>query len=102
MVKLTQIQAGQLLDLLQTVNQRVAVDKQLAGSFRHIQIILKELIDGKQGLLIQRINGILLENFSQIDLAQGVRLNRKCYRISREDRYLRTISATLNTIAWSN
>ena len=71
MVKLTQIQSGQLLDLLQTVNQRITMDKQLAGSFGHIQIVLKELVDGEQCLLIQRINGVLLENFTQVDLAQG-------------------------------
>ena len=62
MVKLPQIQAGELLDLFQAVHQGVTVDKQLAGSLRYIQIVLKELIDGKQCLLIQRIDGVLLEH----------------------------------------
>ena len=70
-VKLTQIQAGELLDLLQTIDQRVAVDEQLPGSFGNIQIVLEELVDGEQGLLIQRIDGVFLENFRQIDVAQG-------------------------------
>ena len=53
---------GQLLDLFQTVNQSVTVDKQFAGSFGHIQVVLKELIDGKEyklkgkGLLAQAIS----------------------------------------------
>ena len=36
MVKLAQVQAGKLLDLLQTVHQGVTVDKQLTGGFRNI------------------------------------------------------------------
>ena len=71
MVKLAQIQTGQLLDLLKTVHQRIAVDKQLAGGLGDVQIVLKELVDGKQGFLIQRVNGILLEHFAQVDLAKG-------------------------------
>ena len=71
MVKLTQIQTGKLLDFLQAIHQGITMDKELSGSFRNIQIVLKELIDGEQCFLIQAVNGILLENFRQVDLAQG-------------------------------
>ena len=70
MVKLAQIQAGELLDLLQTVDQGISVDEQLPGSLGNVQVVLKELIDGKQSLLIQAVDGILLEHFAQEDLAQ--------------------------------
>ena len=71
MVELAQIQAGQLLDLFQTVHQGVAVDEQLPGSLGNVQVVLKELVDGKQGLLIQGIDGVFLEYFTQEDFAQG-------------------------------
>ena len=71
MVKLTQVKAGQLLDLFQTVNQSIAVDKQLPGGFGNIQIVLKKLIDGEKCLLIQRIDGVLLEDFTEENLAQS-------------------------------
>ena len=71
MVELTQIQTGELLDLFQTINQGIAVDKQLPGSLGNVQVVLKELVDGEQGFLIQRINGVLLEHFAEEDLAQG-------------------------------
>ena len=56
MVELTQVQAGQLLDLLQTVHQGITVDKQLTRSLGNVQVVLKELIDGEQRLLIQRVD----------------------------------------------
>ena len=70
-IKFAQIQTCLLFDFLQAIHQSIAVDKQLTGSLRHIQIVLKELIDGKEGLLVQRVNGILLKDLSQEDVAQG-------------------------------
>ena len=71
MVKFPQIQASQLLDLLQAVHQGIAVYEELSGGFGHIQIVLKELIDGEQGFLIQAVNGVLLEYLAEEDLTQG-------------------------------
>ena len=71
MVKFPQIKAGQLLDLFQAVYQGISVNEQLPGSFGHIQVVLKELIDGKQSLLIQRIDSTLLEYFGQEDVTQS-------------------------------
>ena len=47
------------------------MDKQLPGGLRHVQVVLEELVDGEQGLLIQRIDGVLLEHLTQEDLTQG-------------------------------
>ena len=69
-VKLTQIQTSQLLDLLKAVHQGVPVDKELTGGFGYIQIVLKELVDGEQSFLIQRINGVLLKYFRKEDVTQ--------------------------------
>ena len=52
-IELPQIQAGQLLDFLQTIDQRVPVDKQLTRRLGYVQVVLKELVDGEQRLLVQ-------------------------------------------------
>ena len=70
-VELTQIQTGELLELLQTVDQSVAVDEQLSGRLRHVQVVLKELVDGEQSLVIQRVDGVLFEHFLQEHFTQG-------------------------------
>ena len=69
-VKLTQVKAGELLDLLKTVHQRISVDEELAGGLGDVQVVLKELVDGEQRLLIERIDGILLEHLGQEDLTE--------------------------------
>ena len=63
-IELTQVQTGQLFDLLKAVHQRIAVDKELPGSLGNIQVVLKELIDREEGFLIQAIDGGFFENFS--------------------------------------
>ena len=47
------------------------MDKQLAGRLGHVQVILEELVDGEQRLLIQGVDGVLLEHLLQEHLAQG-------------------------------
>ena len=47
-VKLTQVKAGELLDLLKTVHQRISVDEELAGGLGDVQVVLKELVDGNR------------------------------------------------------
>ena len=49
-IKVAQVKAGQFANLFQTVDQRVAVDKQLAGGFRHVQVVLEELLNGEKGV----------------------------------------------------
>ena len=70
-VELAEVKAGELLDLFQPVDQRVAVDEQLARRLGHVQVILEELVDGEQCLLIQRVDGVLFEHLLQEHLAQG-------------------------------
>lgn len=72
-VEFTQIQTGQLLDLLQAVHQCITVYEQLTGSLRYIQIVLEELLDGEEGLVIQRSDAATLEHFVQECLAQRCR-----------------------------
>ena len=48
-VELTQIQTGELLDLLQAVHQGVPVDKELPGGFGNVQVVFEELVDGEIG-----------------------------------------------------
>ena len=62
-IELPQVQAGELLDLLQPVHQGVAVDEQLPGSLGHVQVVFKEPLNGKQRFVIQRLDGALFENF---------------------------------------
>ena len=70
-VKLPQIQPGELLDLFQPVDQCIAVDEELPGSLGDVQVVLKELVDGEERLLIQRVDGVLLENLLEEHLAQS-------------------------------
>ena len=79
-VKFPQVQTCQLLDLFQPVYQRIPVYKQLSGSFRNIQIIFKELLNGKQCFVIQRFNAAPLEHFVQESFTQGGRqvVNQAC------------------------
>ena len=71
MVKFPQVQTSQLLDLFQTVHQCVPVYKQLSGSFRNIQVVLKEALDGEQRFGVQAVDAVLLEDFLQEGIAQG-------------------------------
>ena len=47
------------------------MDEQLPSGLGDVQVVLKELVDGEQRLLIQRIDGVLLEHLLQKHLAQG-------------------------------
>ena len=47
------------------------MDKQLSGRLGHVQVVFEELVDGKQGLLVQRVNGIFLEDLLEEHFAQG-------------------------------
>ena len=58
-VELPQVQAGELLDLFQAVDQGVAVDEELPGRLGDVQVVLKELVDGEERLLIQGVDGVL-------------------------------------------
>ena len=63
-VELPQIQPRQLLDLLQPVHQRVAVDKQLAGGLGDVEVVLEEFVDCRQCFLIQSLKWIFFKSCS--------------------------------------
>ena len=69
-IELTQVQTGQLLDLLKTVHQRIAVYEQLTRGLGYVQVVLEELLNREQRLLIEGVDGILLEHLGQEDLAE--------------------------------
>ena len=73
MVELPEIQAGNLLDLLQTIHQGIPVDEQLSGRLGDVEVILEELVDREQRLLIERVDGVLLEDLGQENFTQGRR-----------------------------
>ena len=63
MVKLTQVKSCYLLYLFKSVDQSVAVNKQLSRSLRNIEVIFKETLNGEQRLVVEGLNGAALENF---------------------------------------
>ena len=63
MVKLTQVKSCYLLYLFKSVDQSVAVNKQLSRSLRNIEVIFKEALNCKQGFLVEAFNRAALENF---------------------------------------
>ena len=69
-IKAAQVQSGALLDLLNTIHQCIAVYEQLSGSLRHIQIVLKELVQCIQCLFVQIVRYIVTEDLFDEDLAQ--------------------------------
>ena len=73
MVKFPQVEAGQLFDLFQPVDKGVAVNEQFSGGFRHVQVILKELMDGEESLVVERIDRAGLEDLLEEGLTEGGR-----------------------------
>ena len=69
-IKFPQIQPGELLDLLQAVDQRVAVHIQLARGLGDVEVILKKLVDRLKRILIERLDRVLLEDLVEEHLAQ--------------------------------
>ena len=61
-VELAQVETRELLDLLQTVDQRIAVDEQLAGGLGDIQAVLSA--DGVRILPSQYPNMLMVNNVS--------------------------------------
>ena len=71
MVKLAQVQAGDLLYLLKPVHQGIAVDVQLAACLRYVQVVLKELVYSLQRVRVQGLDGVLLEDLGEEHLAES-------------------------------
>ena len=56
-VELAQVEARELLDLLETVDERISVDEQLSRRFGEDEVVLEELVDRKERLLVERVDG---------------------------------------------
>ena len=70
-VEFPQVQPGELFDLLQPVDQGIAVHEQAAAGLGHVQVVFKEALDGEQGLLVQALDAALLEHLFEEHLADG-------------------------------
>ena len=68
-IELTQVQTGQLFDLLKAIHQRIAVYEQLTRGLGYVQVVLEELLNREQRLLIERIDRALAEYLGQEHLS---------------------------------
>ena len=64
-VEFPQIQSGEFFNFFKTVNQCISVNKQFSGCFGNVQVVFKEPVNGKQSLMIQRIDGTGFKDFFQ-------------------------------------
>ena len=79
-----QIQSGRLLKLIQTVDERIPVDVELAGCLRDIQTVLEKFIDRDQRLS-SKSSGDLPSNISRMNILQsGIGSHRSDVRMPSE------------------
>jgi hypothetical protein len=64
-LELAKIEACELTDLLKTVNERISVNKELSRGLGNVEVIFKELMNCKEGFLIEALDRSALENLSQ-------------------------------------
>ena len=70
MLKLTQIKAGHLADLIKTVDQGVAVYEKLTRGFGNVEVVLKECLNGLQRFAVERLEAAALEYLLQKHFAK--------------------------------
>ena len=70
-VELAEVEACKLLDLVESVNESVSVNEELAGSLGHVKIVLEESLDREQRLVVEGLDRTLLEYFLQECLAES-------------------------------
>ena len=73
MVELTEVESGHLLYLVQAVNKSITVNKELSRGLGDIEVILKERLNGDQGLAVECLYRSALESLLEIHLAQRCR-----------------------------
>ena len=69
-LKLTQIKAGQLSDLFQSVYQGVSMYEQLSGGLGYVEVVFKEALNGHQRLAVECFQTAFLEYFLQEHLTK--------------------------------
>ena len=70
-VELTKIKAGELSDLLKTVNEGVSVYEELSGGFGNVEVVLEEALYGHKSFTVERLKRSLLEYFLEEDLTKS-------------------------------
>ena len=53
MVELTQVEPGDLFDLFEAVNERVAMYEQLSGGFGNVQVVVEEGMYGLKRFAVE-------------------------------------------------
>ena len=71
MVELTKIKAGELSDLLKTVNEGVSVYEELSGRLGNVKVVLEEALYGHKGFTVERLKRSLLEYFLKEDVTKS-------------------------------
>ena len=70
-VEFPQVEAGELLYLLKSVDKSVSVDKELPRGLGDVEVILKETLDGEKSLVVKALDGSSLEHLSEEHIAQS-------------------------------
>ena len=66
----TQIESGDFFDLFQTVNERIAVNEELAGGFGNVEVVLKELLNRKERFMVEQLDRSAFENLLEKHFAE--------------------------------
>lgn len=69
-VEFSQIHSGCLLQLLQPVDQCIAMQVEPAGSLGYIQIVVKEPENGSHGLFVQFLKYVMIEGLFEEDFTE--------------------------------
>ena len=70
-VEFSEIKPRKLFDLIQSVNQRVSVNKQLSASLGYVKVVFKKALYCKQCFMIQRLDGSFFEHLLKEGFAQN-------------------------------
>ena len=73
MLELSEVETGELSDLLEAVDQRVSVYEELSRGLGDVEVVLEEALDGHEGLAVEALEAALLEDLLEEHLAEGGR-----------------------------
>ncbi len=70
MVELAQVKSGELFDLFQPVDKRVAVYEQLSACLRYVQVVVKKGLNGHQRFAVERLERAAAEYLGEEHFTQ--------------------------------
>ena len=73
MLKFSEVKTRDFPDLIETVNQCVAVDKKLTACLGNVKVVFKEALNRLKSFPIQRLQRALLENLLQKNFTKSRR-----------------------------